>query len=61
MEKVKIKKEMVSCLMPEPLLNTINDIGLYEDRSRSSTILRLVQRGLKTYQFDREDNLVKQQ
>jgi hypothetical protein len=61
MKQQKVKKRMVSFLIPEPILNTITDIENFEDRSRSSTIVRLVQRGLKTYPFQGSDNLVKQQ
>ena len=53
------KETMVSFLLPTPILETIDDIGQFEERSRSSTIRRLVQKALKSYDYKRQDNLVK--
>ena len=64
MEISNPKETMVSFLLPTPILETIDDIGQFEERSRSSTIRRLVQTALKTYDYKRQDNLdnlVKQQ
>jgi metal-responsive CopG/Arc/MetJ family transcriptional regulator len=55
------KETMVSFLLPTPILETIDDIGQFEERSRSSTIRRLVQKALKSYDYKRQDNFVKQQ
>jgi metal-responsive CopG/Arc/MetJ family transcriptional regulator len=60
MEISKPKETMVSFLMPTPILETIDDIGQFEERSRSSTIRRLVQTALKSYDFKSDDILVKQ-
>jgi hypothetical protein len=49
------KETMVSFTCPTPILNNIDDIGMFEERSRSSTIRRLVQRGLKNYDYDRDN------
>jgi hypothetical protein len=50
--KDKIKKKMVSFLIPEPILDTITDIENYEERSRSAILMRLVKRGLKSYDYE---------
>lgn len=59
----KKDKTMVSCLMPTPILDCIDDIGSSEDWSRSYTLVRLVKRGLKNYDynggsFQRDNDLV---
>ena len=61
MDATDRKETMVSFLLPNPILETIDDIGNFEERSRSSTIRRLVQSALKSYDYKRQDCLVKQQ
>ena len=54
------KETMVSFLLPTPILETIDDIRSFEgNASRSSIIRSLVNRGLKSYDYKRQDNLVK--
>jgi hypothetical protein len=47
------KKIMVSLLMPTPILDSVDDIGVFEERSRSATLVRLVKMGLKSYDYQR--------
>jgi hypothetical protein len=47
------KKTMVSLLLPTPILDSVDDIGSFEERSRSSTLVRLVKMGLKSYDYER--------
>lgn len=60
MDRTHIKKKMISLLIPTPILETIDDLGISEDRSRSAMINRLVQTGLKSYDYKRGDSFAKQ-
>ena len=55
------KETMVSFLVPSQILETIDDIKDVEGNpSRLSIILRLLNRGLKSYYYDSEKNKLKE-